>query len=128
MSKLSLQVLPDLYSICKLSPDSAIPEWALSSAFVSISRSSDELSILAPEPLIPSDLRQESGWRGLEVSGPLDFSMVGVIHSLTAPLVEIGVSVFVVSTILTDHLFVKGENLERSLEALRKSDILSSVN
>jgi len=64
-------------------------------------------------------VRVEPDWRALEVAGPLDFSMVGVMAALTAPLADVDVSVFVVSTYDTDYVLVHAAALERALEALR---------
>lgn len=71
------------------------------------------------EDAVPSDARVETDWRALEVAGPLDFSMVGVMASLTAPLADVDVSVFVVSTYDTDYVLVHAAALERAVEALR---------
>ena len=39
-----------------------------------------------------------------EVSGPLDFSAVGILASLIEPMARAGIPVFVVSTFDTDYL------------------------
>ena len=49
----------------------------------------------------------------------MDFSMIGVVASLVAPLAEAGVSVFVVSTFDTDYLLVKKADFEGAVVALR---------
>ena len=56
------------------------------------------------------------GWKGLKVDGILDFSLVGILHDLTKPLKENGISVFVLSTFNTDYLFVKKESFEKALD------------
>ncbi len=58
-------------------------------------------------------------WALISVSGPLDFSLVGILESLLAPLASAGVSVFTVSTFDTDHVLVRDGDLERALSALR---------
>jgi hypothetical protein len=68
---------------------------------------------------VPADVRCESGWRCLRVNGVIDFSVVGVLASLTGPLAEAGVSVFAVSTFDTDYLLVKEVDFDRSCSALR---------
>jgi hypothetical protein len=50
----------------------------------------------------------------------MPFSVIGVLASLTAPLVEAGISVFAISTFDTDYLLVKAEDLERAVDALRR--------
>jgi hypothetical protein len=108
------------YAVSRLDPGCAIPLWA-SGSFVSITRTHEELSIMCPEDNVPDGVETERGWRGLAVSGRLDFSLVGILRSLLGPLAEAGVPVFVMSTFETDYLFVKQGRLEQALEVLRKA-------
>jgi hypothetical protein len=85
----------------------------------SITRAADELSVVCPQNLVPDGVRCERGWRCLRVAGTLDFSMIGVVASLVAPLAKAGVSVFVVSTFDTDYLLMKECDLERASATLR---------
>jgi hypothetical protein len=68
---------------------------------------------------LSAEVRREEGWRCLRVDGVFDFSVVGVLASLTAPLAEAGVSVFAVSTFDTDYLLVKEVDFDRSCSVLR---------
>jgi hypothetical protein len=88
--------------------------------FWSITRTEEELSVVCPEAHVPPEVKRETGWRALKVEGPLDFSLTGILASLTAPLAEEKVSVFAVSTYDTDYLLVKGEQLEKAIRALRE--------
>ncbi len=54
----------------------------------------------------------------LHVTGPLAFELVGVIASITVPLAESGVGVFVVSTYDTDLVLVKDADLDVAVCAL----------
>ncbi len=54
----------------------------------------------------------------LHVTGPLAFELVGVIASITVPLAESGVGVFVVSTYDTDLVLVKDADLDVAVGAL----------
>jgi len=65
---------------------------------------------------VPEDITRESDWRCLQVAGPLDFSMVGVIASLTGILAAANISVFVISTFDTDLLLVKQGDLEAAVD------------
>jgi len=53
------------------------------------------------------------------VEGPLAFSEVGILSSLTAPLAAARVVVFAISTYDTDFLLVKEASLEQALSSLR---------
>lgn len=115
---LKLNLLPESYGIFRLASDAAIPTWA-SGEVVSITRTSDELSIVCSQSAAPGNIRCEKDWRCLRVAGQLDFSMVGVIASLTAALASARISVFVISTYDTDYLFVKQCDLESAAKSLK---------
>lgn len=69
-------------------------------------------------------MQSDTGWRCLMVEGPLAFTEVGILASLTAPLAASGISVFVISTYDTDFLLIKEASLERALSSLRNEDFL----
>jgi hypothetical protein len=114
-------LLPRRLSVARLQGAAALPAWADGAGFVSITRREDELSIVCADERVPADVRAERGWRALEVAGPLDFQMVGVLHVLTGPLARAGISVFAVATFDTDVLLVREETLSRAVDALREA-------
>ncbi len=79
----------------------------------------DELSVVCPQELVPEDVRSEGGWRALKLEGPFEFSEVGVLASVAAPLAEAEVGIFAVSTFDTDYVLVKREQLQPAVAALR---------
>tara|TARA_B100001750_G_scaffold245922_1_gene266784 strand:+ start:131 stop:517 length:387 start_codon:yes stop_codon:yes gene_type:complete len=113
----TLEVVSGRYAVCQLDAVAEVPGW-VSGAVTSVTRTPAELSIICSEECVPGDVRSESGWRCLRVVGPLEFSMVGVIASLTGVLADAGVSVFVVSTFDTDCLLVKQAHLEMAVKSL----------
>lgn len=121
---MDLRVLSERLSVCRL-PVTA--DWPAprpgSTTFFSVTRTHDEVSLVCGEDEAPTGegVRVETDWRALEVAGPLDFGMVGVMSALTAPLADVDVSVFVVSTYDTDYVLVHAAALERALEALRSA-------
>jgi hypothetical protein len=117
---LRLKLLDGAYAVCRLSADALVPQSLLAAKaeFLSITRTADELSIVCEESLAPAGAKVERGWRVLKVMGPLDFSLTGIIASLTAPLAEAKISVFAVATFDTDYLLVKEADLERAVTAL----------
>ena len=113
----TLEVVSGRYAVCQLDAVAEVPGW-VSGAVTSVTRTPAELSLICSEECVPRDVRRESGWRCLRVVGPLEFSMVGVIASLTGVLADAGVSVFVVSTFDTDCLLVKQAHLEMAVKSL----------
>jgi len=118
-SHLTLSVLADRLAVCKFEPERDIPEWATRNTFWSVTKTQHELSIVCPEDNVPEGIEAECGWRILEVEGPLDFSVTGVLNALTKPLAESGISVFVLSTHLTDYLLIREKDLKSAIIALR---------
>jgi hypothetical protein len=116
-----LFLLPETFAICHLAPDAVIPEWVTRGRFFSITRTSDELSVIVDAALVPGPLRSEAGWRVMKVHGPLDLSEVGILASLLEPLVAAGVSVFTISTFDTDYLLVQCIQLREALAGLRSA-------
>src|SRR5256885_598101 len=82
-----LSLLDEPLAVCRLPASERVPSWALElhHAFLSLTRTSDELSVICPEVAVPPDTHAEPGWRALTVAGPLDFAMTGVLASLAAP-------------------------------------------
>ena len=118
--KLILSLLPGVYAVCKLEPEHDVPEWATRNAFWSVTKTKHELSIVCSEDLVPVDIEAELGWRILQVEGPLNFSMTGVLSGLTKPLSESKIGVFTLSTYLTDHLLIHSRNLKSAIKILRE--------
>jgi len=113
-----LYALDELYAIVRLEPDAEVPPWSTRGHFWSITRSDSELSIVCPQEDVPADASAERGWCALEVAGPLDFSLTGVVSSLVAPLAEEAIPLFLISTFETDYLLVREPDLHRSVDAL----------
>jgi len=118
---LSLAILSDLFAVCKLPAVENIPSWSLSGSFCSLTRTPDELSVVCSQELVPEGVQAVRGWRSLKVEGKLDFTLVGILSSLTSSLAHVGIVVFVISTYDTDYIFVKDSDLDRAVIALRNA-------
>jgi hypothetical protein len=117
---MEIAVLPDTLAVCRLRASERIPSWALElhEGFVSITRTPDELSIVCDEEAVPPDTEVETGWRALQLPGPIPFEQTGVLASLANPLAAAGISIFAISTYETDYVLVRAHDLERALERL----------
>jgi putative acetyltransferase len=118
--QLTLIVVDGTFAVCKLEPTAPMPPWATAGDLFSITRTADELSVVCRQDPVPEGIPCERGWRCLRVAGTIPFSVVGVLAWLTAPLAEAGISVFAISTFDTDYLLVKAEDLERTVDVLRR--------
>ena len=121
MSNLRLTALDGEWAVARLSPDAAIPEWAVSEQLLSITRTRDELSILVPAGQVPDGVVAQFGFRALAVVGPLEFSLTGVLAVLSGALAAAGVPVFVISTYDTDIVLVPAAQLGEAVVALEAS-------
>lgn len=115
---ISLKLLPDLYGVVRLDPHVSIPEWAAKDGFYSITKTSDELSIVCLQHQIPPTVVCERDWQILKVLGPLDFSLVGILASLSTPLALNGISIFAISTYDTDYILVKHKDVSAAIKTL----------
>ena len=120
-TKLAISVLEESFVVCRLSPDSPIPDWAVKRTFFSITRTRDELSLVLPDAHIPPDVVREGGWRCLRMEGPFDLTAVGILASVLTPLAQAQISVLALSTHGTDYVLVKGRDLARAVRALVKA-------
>jgi len=122
VNRLELKLLSEPFAIARLGRGEPVPGWATASAqLVSVVRSDDELSVVAPERLVPAGIQAERSWQALKVTGPLSFDLVGVLAGLTRALAEAGATVFVISTYDTDFLLVRAEAISGAIEALRSA-------
>ena len=111
-----LRPLPELYAVCRLPPHAGVP-----ACFFSATRTAEELSVVCAERDAPTGVPCECGWRILEVAGPLEFALTGVLAAIATPLAEAGVSIFAVSTYNTDYVLVREHDLEKAVKALREA-------
>jgi hypothetical protein len=121
VSGLLLTILPDIFAVCRLEPDEAIPEWAFTGDFCSVTKTTQELSIVCKQNAVPPRYKTERDWRALKVEGPLDFSLTGILAALAVPLGEADISLFAVATYDTDYVLVKSEMLDKAIEVLEKA-------
>lgn len=117
---LSLQILPETLAVSRLDPSAAVPDWAFRGTFFTVSKTTEELSIVCAQSHIPEGVKSEKNWRCFKVEGPIDFGLTGVLASLTEPLAQAEISIFAVSTFDTDYLLVKEKNFEKAIETLSR--------
>ncbi len=111
------RALPDLYAVCRLSPDSRVPSW-VAGPFVNLTFTDDELAIICPADRVPPDMRAERDWRVLKLVGPFPFTTTGVLASCATPLARAGISLLSIATYDTDYLLVKSEVFDDAVKVL----------
>ena len=121
MNLVPLTLRNETLSICRLPASSPIPAWALTGEFFSVTRTPEELSIVCNQEDVPGEINAERNWRGLQVIGPLDFELTGILARLAGVLAEAGISIFALSTYDTDYILVKSAQLEGAVRALKNA-------
>ncbi len=119
--QLTLSLLPDTFAVCRLPAGVVLPTWAMAGSFYAITRTAQELSLVCAQEQVPAGVTCQPGWRCLQVAGPLDFALTGVLASLAQPLAAAGISIFALSTFDTDYLLIQGEALGAARAALRNA-------
>ena len=117
--RFDLTVLPGSLAMVRMAPEATLPPWATHGDFFSITRTSDELSIVCRAGQVPDGIAAQAGWRALKVTGPFALSEIGVLSALAAPLAEAKVSLLAISTFDTDYLLVSEKQLLAAVAALK---------
>lgn len=115
---LTMKLLKEKYGVCRLDKTDLIPEWGQNSDFFSITRTLDELSVVCTEESIPNYIKCEKDWRILKIEGPLDFSLIGILASISTILAQKRISIFAISTYDTDYILVKNKDINSAIAAL----------
>jgi len=119
-ASLRLSTLEHRLAVCRLEPGSEIPAWATDSPFFCVMRTTSELSVVCLEERAPAGTTCERGWRALEVEGPLEFGLTGVLASVAVPLAESEVAILAIATYETDYVLVRVSQLDLAARTLRE--------
>jgi len=121
MKTFQLVLLPDRYAICRLEPGDSLPPWINREGFVSITHTTEELSIICQEALVPPGIQCQAGLHILKFKGIFEFSQTGVLASVALPLAEAGVSLLAISTYDTDYVLIQSEQLKQAIQWLQEA-------
>lgn len=121
MAPLNIKTLRSSFSVVRLEAGDPVPAWALTGEFFSVTGTQNELSVVCESSLVPDGIQCESGWRALEVQGPLQFDQVGILAALSHTLAGKDISIFAVSTYDTDYILLKNRRLQDAVLALRSA-------
>jgi len=108
--RLRFSLVPGPFAICRLEPRAAIPAWATQGDVFSVTRTSDELSVLCAADLVPKEVRADRDWLCLKLHGPFGLNESGVLSAFIAPLADAQVSMLAVSTYDTDYVFIQEDS------------------
>ena len=119
---LVLDVLPGRLALCRLAGDVATPAWVADARrFLTISRTPDELSIVADAEVVPPGAAVMSDYCALKIGGPVPLDTVGVLAALVVPLAKARIPVFPIGTHDTDYLLLRESDLAAATGALERA-------
>lgn len=119
MSKLTLKLNNENFSIHSLMVNSEIPKEVFKAPIYFIAKTYGEISIVLPSSYVLDSDDVETGWQALEVVGPLDFSLTGILSNISSVLADEKISIFAISTFDTDYILVKKNTVNAAISALR---------
>ncbi|MGW3890908.1 ACT domain-containing protein [Micromonospora chokoriensis] len=122
---LDIALLPGEYAVCRLAAGTTLPD-AMSNDLrdtdvVTVSWTSDGISVICPTDRAPAQAVVETVWRCLRVTAPMELSGTGSLAALVDPLAEARVSVVTFSTFDTDYLLVPAVRLTEGIAALQRA-------
>jgi hypothetical protein len=118
---LKFRMLAGPYAIVRLAPGAGVPEWTTHGEFTSITRTSDELSVVCLSENVPPEIRPPQRWVCLKLQGPFPFSLTGVLLSFIEPLSSNKIPIFAISTYDTDYVLIQEEFGRAALDQLQKA-------
>lgn len=116
---MELKTLPYRFTVCKLMPGGTLPS---DIDFCFTGKTDEEISLVCKTEDVPENtLERDDGWKGFRITGVLDFSLIGILSKISSILAENKIGIFAVSTYNTDYIFVKEENFDKAINALKDS-------
>ena len=114
---MELKTIPYNFTVCKLMSVGDLPSGI---DFCFTAKTDEEISLVCKTEDVPEKtLVRDDGWKGFRIEGVLDFSLIGILSKISAILAENKVGIFAVSTYNTDYIFVKEENFDKAINALK---------
>ncbi|MGZ4436257.1 MAG: ACT domain-containing protein [Nocardioidaceae bacterium] len=107
----------DGLAVVRLGPGAQVPSWAVASTLFSVTATATETSLVCHASSVPARAPKQGPFVAFEVTGPLDFALTGVLHTLLGPLADAEISVFTLSTYDTDWILVHAAKADAAEEA-----------
>lgn len=122
--ELELKPLDLDLSIAKLSESIGLDELTRKANFISFTKTEQEISLVIDTESLPENRFASTGWKAIMISGPLDFSLVGILQQVIQPLAENGITIFTISTFDTDYILVRQDQAKRALDILGEKFVI----
>jgi hypothetical protein len=120
--KLTLKLLSECFTVHRFAEHSEIPPQVFSAPIYFIAKTFDEVSIVLPDTIVIDSDKSEDNWQALQIVGPLDFSLTGILSDIAAILANEKISIFAISTFDTDYILVKKDTVSSAVNVLKAND------
>ena len=114
-TNVKFSVDPSKYTIAKLD---SVP--ALSDKVFAIIKDQNEVTVVAKEGFVSQPISVEGFFKRITFDVALPYDLIGFAAHVSTLLANANVPILMYSAYSTDHLFVKEEDLNRTVEALEK--------
>jgi uncharacterized protein len=105
-----LALVPGRFALTRLDRDTQPPPLP-DGPLAALVRDGSALTVVGPDAA--------GDWRALQVAGPLDLALTGVMASIAKPLADAEIPLFVVSSYHTDFVLVPVGEVTAAVAALR---------
>ena len=116
-----LELLDKEYSVYQFNVNHQIDNIIFDNDFISITKTKDEISVVAITGVFEHFVKKEDNWKILKINGILDFNLTWIISKISTILAGNGIVVFVISTYNTDYILVKKDKLEETVKVLENN-------
>ena len=120
--KLTLKLLSECFTVHRFPANNDIPSQVFSAPIYFIAKTFDEVSIVLPDNIAIDSTKSEPDWQALQVVGPLDFSLTGILSKISTLLADEEISIFAISTFDTDYILVKKDTVSSAVNVLKAND------
>lgn len=115
----TLHLLEERFTISKLAQFAELPMIVAKGEMCFSARTDEELVIVTPDFMAPTNVQQEIGWRAIKVEGEPGLKQLGVVNSLVDPLTQAKIPTFVFNTYTTVYVFMPEEKIVDAVKALQ---------
>ncbi len=114
-----LHILEERFTISKLAQFAELPMIVAKGEMCFSARTDEELVIVTPDFMAPTNVQQETGWRAIKIEGEPGLKQLGVLSSVVDPLTQAKIPTFVINTYTTVYVFIPEEKIVEAVKALQ---------
>jgi len=115
-----LKFLAGEFAIHRLSALETVPQHACADDFSCLIKTPEEITLICPARIKIAAEKSSGGWNILQVVGPLDFALTGILAGISGKLAGAGISIFAISSWETDYILIQERQRELAQNVLEQ--------